>query len=417
MRPHRHESSAWRKALARVLAIACVTLPAARAAPPFWYLQGESSGVKNDDGALVANYRAGRTAETFVHLAARSPLVWARYNPGQAIGHILVTRALKLPDGTTEVRVSAFRPVDGARFSSGGAGRRLTYFGAVNPFAQFDAQSDDYFRGINFTAFLAATGLVMRSVNASVALVHYPALISTQALSASGSELAWRISATVRYDMQGRWLLGVQGESGDERGFVPAYRVLGCDVALDPRNGCVVKGFASFIAWNDGNLPSAIVAFGSRSGAERPDLGRIASAFEGLEGYLRDASLWREAAWNSIAGVSAPNAMYALAAAKIHEGALERRDRLAEINSAAPRRLSATLTSGVASAGSPSAWDPADAATAEFVMKPLEEAGGGGAIAARAANWRPARDTAASEDMRTREGTSVAVRVINGTTP
>src|SRR6202158_5948237 len=113
MRPHRHESSAWRKALARVLAIACVTLPGARGAPAFWELQGESSGVKNDDGALVANYRAGRTAETFVHLAARSPLVWARYNPGQAIGHILVTRALKLPDGTTEGRGRAVRPGGG----------------------------------------------------------------------------------------------------------------------------------------------------------------------------------------------------------------------------------------------------------------------------------------------------------------
>src|SRR5690349_16195201 len=94
-------------------------------ADPFWYLAGEATFVKNDDGALVVGYPAGRTADTFVHFAGRTPLVWARYNPGQAIGHVLVTRAIRLPDGTTQVRANTFRPGDGSRFATGGVGRRV----------------------------------------------------------------------------------------------------------------------------------------------------------------------------------------------------------------------------------------------------------------------------------------------------
>lgn len=402
-----------------VVGLSCaIAAEAATSSPntePYWYLAGDATAVKNDDGALVVNYGAGRTAETFVQLAGRSPILWARYNPGQAVGHILVTRVLRLPDGTTQVRVAPFRPGDGGRFSSGGVGRRLNYFGGVNPFAQFNSGNDDFFRGVNFTAFLASTGLVMRSVNASVAFVYYPALTPIQATAESGSELAWSASGTATFNVQGRWLLGLQGESGDRRGFVPAYRVLGCDPSIDVRNGCVVKGFASFVAWDYGNLPSATVALATRVSSERPDLGTMAAWFTGLEGYLRDSSLWSDAAWTSIAGIAATNGIYKVQAGKIGEGDLGRRDQLVEINAAAPDQLNATATFGMVSPGTPSFWNPSDAATAEFVTKPLDQVGGGLAGAATTTDWQASRDAAAAQDVRVHRGTSAAIRPINGT--
>jgi hypothetical protein len=384
-------------------------------ANPLWYLGGESTSVKNDDGALVVGYRAGRTADTFVHFAGRTPIVWARYNPGQAIGHILITRAVRLPDGTTQVRATTFRPGDGSRIASGGAGRRLAYFGGINPFAQFDSASDDYFRGVNFTAFLASVGVVMRSAAASVAFVYYPALVPMQTISGSGNELAWSANGTAVYSMEGRWLLGLQAEAGDQRGLVPAYRVMGCNPAIDARNGCVVKGFASFVSWDRGNLPSAPVSLVTRAGAGIPDLGAVAAVFTGLEGYLRDASLWSDAAWSSIAGVSSSNSVYAMQSSKIGEGDLGRRDRLAEVNPEMPGQLGGSITYGVVVPGSPTFWNPSDLATAEFVTKTLGQVGGGLGAASTAADWQMVRDRAASQDMRVHQGTTPAVRVINGT--
>lgn len=389
---------------------------AGQAAEPYWYLRGEASSVKNDDGALVVSYGSGRTAEGFVHLAGRTPIIWARYNPGQAIGHILVTRAFRMPDGATQVRVTPFRPGDGSRFSTGGAGKRLIYFGGVNPFAQFNPGGDDYFRGVNFTAFLASTGLVMRSMNASVAFVYYPALTPLQSVRGSGSELAWSATGTATFNMEGRWLLGLQGEAGDRRGFVPAFRVQGCNPLVDTRNGCVVKGFASFVPWDYGSLPSSTVTVASRAGSERPELGAMGAAFAGLEGYLRDASLWSDASWTSIAGVTASNGLYTLQAGKIGEGDLGRRDRLAEINSAAPGQLNGTATYGTVTPGSPTFWNPSDAATAEFVTRPLAQVGGGLGSASSTSDWRSARDGAIAQDVRSRQGTSAAIRVINETT-
>ena len=397
------------------LALGCDARSTPSTADPFWYLGGEATSVKNDDGALVVGYRAGRTADTFVHFAGRTPLVWARYNPGQAIGHILVTRAIRLPDGTTQVRASTFRPSDGSRFASGGAGRRLAYFGGISPFAQFDSAGDDYFRGVNFTAFLASVGLVMRNAAASVAFVYYPALVPAQTVSGSGNELAWSANGTATYSMEGRWLMGLQAEAGDQRGFVPAYRVMGCNPIVDTRNGCVVKGFASFVPWDRGNLPSGPVAVATRAGAGIPDLGAVAAVFIGLEGYLRDASLWSDGAWSSIAGLASSNSIYATQSLKIGEGDLGRRDRLAEVNPSNTEQLGGSITYGIVTPGSPTFWNPSDLATAEFVMKTLSQVGGGLGTASIAADWQNVRDRAASQDMRVHQGTAPAVRIINDT--
>ncbi len=147
-----------------------------------------------------------------------------------------------------------------------------------------------------------------------------------------------------------------------------------------------------------------------------PELGAMVSVFAGLEGYLRHASLWSESMWSPIAGVSNLSSVYSVQAAKIAEGALGRRDQLAEINSAAPAQLGTTLTYGMVAAGTATFWNPSDLATAEFVMKPLDQAGGGVGATSASASWQSQRDSAPTQDIRTRRGTSPATRLINGTT-
>lgn len=402
------------KSVASAIALS-LSFPALAVDAPFW-LKGEASGARNDDGSLTINYSSGRTAEAFVQLAGRTPLIWARYNPGQAVGHVLVTRATRLPDGSTQVQITPYRPSQGASFATGGVGKRLIYFGGVNPFQQFDAASDEYFRGINFTAFLASTGLVMRSVGASTAFVYYPALTPGQTVAGGGDSITWNANGTANFTMEGRWLLGLQGEAGDRRGFVPAFRVFNCDPALDPRSGCVVKGFASFIPWDFGNLPSSAVALTTRVGAERPELGLMGAAFEGLEGYLRDASLWADASWTTIAGTVAGNGIYNQQSGKIGEGDLGRRDRLAEVNSGAGSGLGSTATYGMVTPGTPSLWNPNDVATSEFITRSVGTVAGGLGAAVGTADWRQLRDTAQAQDVRARQGTAAAVRTINDTT-
>lgn len=377
-----------------------------------WHLQGDAASVRNDDGALVASYPAGRTAESFAQLAGRTPIIWARYNPGEAIGHILVTTSTRLPNGTTQVRLVPFRPTDGSRFATGGAGKRITYFSGVNPFQQFNA-GDDYFRGVNFTAFLAATGLVMRSTNASVAFVYYPSLTPTQRVRATGSVTSWRVDGTASFTAQGRWLLGLQGEAGDRRGFVPAYRIMNCDPAIDTRNGCVVKGFASFVPWDFGNLPATSVTLADRASNTVPDLGTVGAAFTGLEGYMRDASLWQDAAWSTISGTTASNALQSPQAAKIAEGELGRRDRLAELTATGINALDATLTYGMVAPGATSLWNPSDLATAQFITPALTQVAGGLGATSSSADWQSGRDAAQAQDVRTHRGTTATTRVIN----
>ena len=402
------------KTVACAFALA-LSVPALSADAPFW-LKGDASGARNDDGSLTINYAAGRTAEAFVQLAGRTPLVWARYNPGQAVGHILLTRAVRLPNGSTQVQISPYRPSQGASFATGGVGKRLVYFGGVNPFEQFNAGGDEYFRGINFTAFLASTGLVMRSLGGSTAFVYYPSLTPGRSVAGGGDATTWSANGSASYTMEGRWLLGLQGEAGDRRGFVPAYRVFSCNPALDPLTGCVVKGFASFIPWDFGNMPSTAVGLALRAGAERPELGVIGTAFEGLEGYLRDSSLWADASWSNVAGTVASNALYQQQTGKIGEGELGRRDRLVEVNSGAGSGLSSTLTHGMVTPGTPSLWNPVDVATSEFITKAVGAVSGGLGAAVGTTDWQQARDRAQAQDVRARQGTAAAVRTINDTT-
>ncbi|MCA3040156.1 MAG: hypothetical protein ING37_06110, partial [Rhodocyclaceae bacterium] len=46
--------------------------------------------MRNVDGAFIAALQGGNTANDFVRLSTRTPMVWARYNPGQGIGTILI---------------------------------------------------------------------------------------------------------------------------------------------------------------------------------------------------------------------------------------------------------------------------------------------------------------------------------------
>lgn len=397
--------------------VALAVLPvAAQTAQEIALLGGDASGVRNSDGALVVSYAAGRTSETFRHLAGRTPLIWARYNPGASIGTILVTRAVRRPNGGVDIVVTPFRPADAARFATGGHGQQVRYFGGINPFAQFDA-GDTYFRNINFTAFLAATGLVMRTTQSSVAFVYYPGINLTSSASAAGSDIAWGASGTVNYTMEGRWLLGLPADTGDRAGFIPAFRVVGCNPVIDTRNGCVVKGFASFLQWDFGNLPNTALSLGNRTASQTLDLTAMSSAFGGLEAYLRDASLWNDAAWSSIGGTSASNAQHATRAAGIANADAARRDRLGEVYASGSTTLASATGTGVVTPGASGFWDGSDLATTEFINKSIGAAGGGLGTTFSATDWQQARDRKAAQDVLIRRGGQASTQSISGVAP
>lgn len=374
-------------------------------------LAGDASLVKNEDAALLLGYAGARTAEGFARYSPRSPIVWARYNPGQAVGQISIARSISLADGSTQVRTSVFAPRDGERFATGGNGRRVTYFGGVNPFAQFDA-GDDFFRGANFTAFLASVGLVMRSSQASLAFVYYPVVTSTEAVRATGGEMAWSASASAAYRIQGRWLIGVPAESGDRRGLVPFFQVSGCNAGTDTRNGCRAGGFASFVAWDFGNLPNGSSPYVDRAGDGLSDVSVMRAAFAGLEGYLRDASLWADNTWNTVAGLTSTDGILWNQAAGLASGDLTRRDRLSSASANA-----GVIGDGKLSPSAASLWNPSDQATSDFIARPLGEVSGGLGAVSNAATWIATRDRALTQDLLAHHAGLPVIRSVASTAP
>jgi len=323
-----------------------------------WQMSGEAASTKNSDDAIVANISSGQTANEFARVAGRSPIIWARYNPGNSIGIIIVTRTFKRPDGSTDVSLTPYKPSNGQRFASGGAGKTITYYGGINPFGAFDG-GDDYFRNINFSGFLAATGLVMRNINSSVGFVYHPALTPLAQGALAGQETQFNASGTVAYSASGRWLMALAAETGDRRGFVPAYRVTGCNVAIDLRNNCVVKGFASFVPWNDGNLPATSFNLGNRTNAGSIDTSAMSSVFAGIENFVREGAHWNSSSWYAVG-----NNASVTASLGIQTSSIQRRDQLRDVVAAATGTLANTTTYGIATARTMNAWDLPDAATA-----------------------------------------------------
>ena len=390
-----------------LLILLYVASSGAQTSPTYWYLSGEAANVKNVDDSVVANIHSGQTANEFARMASRTPIIWARYNPGTGIGTVIVTRTLRRPDGSTDIALTPFRPIDGLRFSTGGVGRALIYFGGVNPFSAFDG-GDDYFHNINFTAFLAATGLVMRSVNSSVSFVYHPALTSIPLSSTTGDETQFGNSGNVSYRAEGRWLMALAAETGDRRGFVPAYRVQGCSPVLDIRNSCIVKGFASFVPWNDGNLPTAGLTLGNLTLNSAIDTTGMAALFAGIENFVREGALWSDSAWSSIAGSSTLAATLGSQTTTIALGDIGRRDQLSEVTSTGSTNLNSTVTNGIFVPGAASAWDFSDSATAEFIVKPLTQGGAGIGSIATQADWRGGRDRDQVADVLNKEGTTAS---------
>lgn len=386
------------------------------AAPGYWYFGGEAASVKNVDDALVANIRSGQTANEFARMASRTPIIWARYNPGTGIGTIIVTRTFRRPDGSTDIALTPFKPADGTKFSTGGVGRSVIYFGGVNPFGAFDA-GDEYFRNINFTAFLAATGLVMRAVNSSVTFVYHPALTPLPQGTTAGNETQYGDSGNVSYRAEGRWLMALAVESGDRGGFVPAYRVQGCNPVIDLRNACIVKGFASFVPWNDGNLPTASMTLGSRSSSSVIDTTGMAALFSGIENFVREGSLWNDSAWSSMANSNSIPASLYTQTTTIALGDIGRRDKLTEVGVGGTSSLSATVTNGIFLPGATNVWDFSDAATTEFILKPLNAAGAGAGVTATQANWQQTRDRNQVADVLNKEGTTAGRRTVFNASP
>jgi len=376
-----------------------------------WQMSGEAASTKNSDDAIVANIRSGQTANEFARVAGRSPIIWARYNPGNSIGIIVVTRTFKRPDGSTDLTLTPYRPAYGQRFASGGAGKTITYYGGVNPFGAFDG-GDDYFRNINFSGFLAATGLVMRNINSSVGFVYHPALTPVGQGTLSGQEMQFNPSGSVTYSASGRWLMALAAETGDRRGFVPAYRVSGCNVAIDLRNNCVVKGFASFVPWNDGNLPATSFNLGNRTNAGSIDTSAMSSVFAGIENFVREGALWSASSWYAVG-----NNASVTASLGIQTSSIQRRDLLVDVAAAATGTLANTTTYGIATARTMNAWDLSDAATAEFIVKPLTAPGGGLGATAAAANWQSERDQKPVSDVLNKNGTTPTHRTVFGAQP
>jgi hypothetical protein len=372
-------------------------------------IAGDNSVVRNVDGAFIAALQGGNTANDFVRLSSRTPMVWARYNPGQGIGTILIVTTRRMADGTTSLSLTPFPPANGSVFASGGVGRTVRYYGGTNPFGAFDA-GDANFRNISFSAFLAATGLVMRSVTATVGFVYHPALIPTSNVTATGSELAFNNNTTIDYKAEGRWLMALAGESGDRRGFVPAYRVQGCVPADDARSQCVVKGFASFVPWNDGNLPTGAMALASRTAQGEANIAGLSTIFAGIESIVRERALWVDSAWEAVSGRAQVTAVAPTQTQSVTNNSLSARTDVLQLNSAGTRDLNTSIvdTGMWVASGTSAVWDASDAATAEFITKPITSVGGGLGQVALTAQWQSGRDTQLAADVKNRIGTVVA---------
>lgn len=388
-----------------------------RVAQAAQYISGDNVSVRNVDGAIIANLTAGSTANDFVRLSGRTPMVWARYNPGKGIGTILIVSSRRMADGTTSLSLVPFAPSSGSAFSSGGVGRNVRYFGGVNPFGLFDA-GDANFRDISFTAFLAATGLVMRSVTATVGFVYHPALIPTSSVTTTGSEMVFDKATTINYTAEGRWLMALAGESGDRRGFVPAYRVQGCIAASDTRSNCVVKGYASFIPWNDGNLPAGAMALASRTAQGEADITGLATIFGGIESIVREQSLWSDSAWSAVSGRAEVTALSAAQMKNIANNSIIARSDATQLSGAGTRDLNTTVADfgSFVATGVSTTLDASDSATAEFITKPITSAAGGLGQIASVAQWQTERDTQLSGDAKSKVGTEARKRTVFGAT-
>jgi len=79
--------------------------------------------------------------------------------------------------------------------------------------------------------------------------------------------------------------------------------------------------------------------------------------------------------------------------------------------------LANTTTYGIATARTMNAWDLSDAATAEFIVKPLTAPGGGLGATAAAANWQSERDQKPVADVLNKNGTTPTHRTVFSAQP
>jgi hypothetical protein len=225
---------------------------------PWQRVHGALHQTFNQDGAALGATRASQLAKVLVRSGSRAPLIWARYTPVAGRGTITLIKPSRQLDGSLHISEVLLSPADGMSLARDPLTGGVRNFGGVNPFAQFQQAGTSEFVAINFTAFLASVGLVMRQQAASLAIVNHHAIEAWSEEAFAGvddTRLAERRRVTLT--LQPRWLIGAANEVGGGRAFTPEFRVAGCVREQDPRHQCRVPGYASFQPFDAGSMPRA----------------------------------------------------------------------------------------------------------------------------------------------------------------
>lgn len=267
-------------------------------------IAGDFRVVRQDLAALVLEVPAGETARQAVALAGNSPVLYARYNPGQAVGRMEVVRVEKRPDGSAAVVVTTLRPTDGARFAAGnGVIRR---FGGVNPYVSFISANSalgDYWVRANFNGFLAAAGMAMKQHGASVGFLSYPDIRTrrTETMNVSSGSynpLNHQYQTSGTQSMRLRWLAAVPVENAGRDAMIAAYSVPGCSAASSPRDNCIVRSGVAWVPFDGGNATSSDVALRNDTSAARVDGFRGMLLFTAISAYV-GGDLYRTGGWDA----------------------------------------------------------------------------------------------------------------------
>ncbi|MDD5241949.1 MAG: hypothetical protein PHG47_09580 [Sulfuricella sp.] len=216
-------------------------------------IKGDVRYTRNNRGAIVVDIPAGQVASTIFAFSGTAPLVWGRYNQSGAIGHIQITKILKMPTGRLNVYIADYTPAEGKKWAKNDP----PYYGGADPFAPFSG-GDNLWRNLSINAFLAVVGHAMASNRAHTSYVAYPNVRQDIQVTTSGGWFRKTTTTTARYYVSPHWYVGTSVENGASASVLKArYKVQGCNPANDPRDQCVADAGVNFINFDGGNMPNS----------------------------------------------------------------------------------------------------------------------------------------------------------------
>ena len=346
-------------------------------------IAGDFRVVRQDLAALVLEVPAGETARQVVALAGNSPVLYARYNPGQAVGRMEVVRVERRPDGSAAVVVTTVRPSDGARLAAGnGVIRR---FGGVNPYVSFVSASPalgDYWVSANFNGFLAAAGMAMKQYGASVGFLSYPDIRTrrTETMNVNSgayNPLDHQYQTSGAQYMRLRWLAAVPVENAGRDALIAAYSVPGCSPGASPRDNCIARSGVAWVAFDGGNATSSDVQVRSDTYAARVDGFRGMLLFTAISAYV-GGDLYRTGGWDAYTRGTTNSASDITN--MVDRGYYATRDGTLSGTAAADASTTAVTDTGVLATWNPGGvFDPIADVTAVLITPAAGSAAGGAA--------------------------------------